>query len=171
MCVSDRCKSLGIERRFWDLRILHGEPPGSNGSQGVRETFCLHLYGMALRLYRKDGRSRFLRNIGACLPHMTWHARLRNLRWIIRLYPILFNSYGKDHTYLRKINHKIGNVYHVRYWWNNVTNKAHKFMVYKYIYYSSSPTCFGPLLAFFRDALLILENVSQDFYIILITVN
>jgi len=43
-------------------------------------------------------------------------------------------------------------------------------MVYKYIYYSSSPTCFGPLLAFFRDALLILEKASQDFYIILITV-
>jgi len=43
-------------------------------------------------------------------------------------------------------------------------------MVYKYIYFSSSPTCFGPLLAFFRDAFLILEKGSQDFYVILITV-
>jgi len=30
-------------------------------------------------------------------------------------------------------------------------------MVYKYIYYSSSPTYFGPLLTFFRD-IIILEK-------------
>ena len=45
---------------------------------------------------------------------------------------------------VRKINHKNRNVYHVMCLSNNVTNKAHKFMGHKYIYYSTSPTCIGP---------------------------